>query len=657
MCLKKLLYCTLFLLFVCLSGAFADEITPLPQENITGFSEKEDTSILSPGTVTVVKPEEMRGEQKSLAELLKRVPGLHIIEAKGRGAYTVASVRGSTAAEVSVFVDGTLMNLGSEAAVDLSFIPVDNVERIEVYRGYVPARFAGASMGGVINIITKKPTAAGGSLSLGVGSFGKVKTNLSANMPLGGGKLLFGANYEKVTGDFEYRNDNNTPYSPADDYTASRQNNGYKNSDILIKWNNDLWNFRGGWKRNDRELPYGAPGADKPTSLKGADLDTDQIDLSLGRRWKSKNLDWGVKADYLHQHKKYDDPNDVVGGWAEQHNEYRTQRLGFAIDAAYSVGENHLIEFLGDYADEKLNARGDIVTTFNGITDFSREAYNLQLQDTINLDKNGTMTITPIIRGNWWDGEGKFSAALAVSKNFGNGWTAKITGGTYNRAPNIYELYGDGAFVRPNPKLKWEDGTQWDVGVTWKGEVRSADVMASLTYFGRRSNNLIEFIMISPRYGKYFNIGKAEINGLEFESEVKWEKWKLNLSATWMDAVNTTGDYREEAPLPNRPKWEGLLRLTRAFGKEDKSSIFGEIHYLGDNYYDTVGTIKMDDYYTVGIGVKYRLSETLKISAGVDDIFDAAPDTQMFAVYNGPARTMWYPMQGRTFYATITWDF
>ncbi len=654
--MRKPVLCLLALL-IAVPRCFASEITPLPKETVIGYSEEDDVSILSPGTVSVVRPDKMQGEQKNLPELLKRVPGLHVVEAKGRGAYTVASVRGSTAAEVSVFVDGTLMNLGSEAAVDLSAIPVDNVDRIEVYRGYVPARFAGASMGGVINIITKKPAEAGSSISFGTGSFGKFKTNLSSNMPLGSGNFLLGVNYERTDGDFKYKNDNNTPYTPADDYETYRQNNSYRNTDVLLKWNNDEWSLRGGWKRNDRELPYAAPGADKPSSLKGANLDTDQFDFSASKRWKSDKFELGIKADYLHQNKKYDDPNDVLGGWAEQHNEYRTDRFGFAFDGSYSAGENHLIEFLGDYANEKLNARGDIVTSFGGITDFSREAYNIQLQDTINLDKTGTLTITPIVRGNWWDGDGKFSAALAAAKDFGNGWSAKITGGTYNRAPNLYELYGDGAFVRPNPALKWEDGTQWDIGVTWKGTVKSADVTATVTYFGRRSNNLIEFVMISPRYGKYFNIGKADINGIELESSAEFDKWRFDLSATWMDAKNTTYDFRDDSPLPNRPKWEGLFRMSRKFGAEDKSSVFAELHCIGSNYYDTVGTIKMDDLCTVGLGVKYQFAKDAKLILGVDDIFDKSPDTQMYAVYNGPARTMWYPLQGRTLYATLIWSF
>lgn len=641
------------------SFARAAPVTTLPEETVTGQSIKEDESLLSPGAVSVVRPQEMKGEHKNLPELLKQVPGLHVIEARGRGAYTVASVRGSTAAEVSVFVDGTLMNIGSEAAVDLSTIPVENVERIEVYRGYVPARFAGASMGGVINIITKKQTEAGGSVSAGVGSYGEWKTNLAYGTPLGRGKLFFGANYERTTGDFEYLNDNGSPYTPGDDYKPKRQNNGYKNTDFLLKWNDDDWSLRAGWKRNDRDLPYhtGVREADLPDGPLGAHLDTDQTDLSASRRFKAGNLEWGIKADYLHQNKKYHDPDDVIGGWGEQSNEYTTDRYGFALDGSWAAGKNNLVEFLGDYAKEKLKVGGDIVGTFGGLTDFSREAANIQLQDTINLDQNGSLTLTPIVRWNMWAGDGKFSAGAALGKELASGWSVKISAGTYNRAPNLYELYGDGAFVRPNQNLQWEDGTQWDVGASWKGRIRSADVTATLTYFGRHSNNLIEFVMVDPRYGKYFNIGKADISGIELEGSAAWGKWDAMLSATWMDAKNTTDDYRKDCELPNRPKWEGYLRVSRRFLKDDAAVVFAELRYTGENYYDSVGTIRMDNLFTVGCGFRWKFRKNMNIVAGVDDLFDKSPDVNMYAVNNGPSRTMWYPLQGRTWYATLTWEF
>jgi outer membrane cobalamin receptor len=128
----------------------------LPAEVVTGAAIMEDRE-LSPGAVTVIRPsEERRGEQKNLPDLLETVPGLRVIRLNGRNGYAVASVRGSTSSQVAVYVDGVLANLQSEAAVDLSAIPVEDVERIEVYRGYIPARFGAQAMGGAATLICLK---------------------------------------------------------------------------------------------------------------------------------------------------------------------------------------------------------------------------------------------------------------------------------------------------------------------------------------------------------------------------------------------------------------------------------------------------------------------------------------------------------------------
>lgn len=163
-------------------------------------------SKLSPGTVTVIRPEEFKGEQKDLADFLKMVPGVHVREVNGKGQYTVVTVRGSTAAQVGVFVDGILTNLGGDAAVDISTIPVKNVERIEVYRGYIPARFGGTFIGGVVNIVTKRPAKADISAEIGKSSFGGKSASLEVMSPLGNGSLMVGLNHETAKGDFPYKN-------------------------------------------------------------------------------------------------------------------------------------------------------------------------------------------------------------------------------------------------------------------------------------------------------------------------------------------------------------------------------------------------------------------------------------------------------------------
>ncbi|MBP2660799.1 MAG: TonB-dependent receptor plug, partial [Firmicutes bacterium] len=72
-----------------------DETYQLPPVTVEA-PRPEWESKLSPGTVSIVRPEDFKGEQKTLPELLKRVPGIHIREVTGTGQYTVVSVRGST---------------------------------------------------------------------------------------------------------------------------------------------------------------------------------------------------------------------------------------------------------------------------------------------------------------------------------------------------------------------------------------------------------------------------------------------------------------------------------------------------------------------------------------------------------------------------------
>lgn len=640
-----------------------DSPVELPEEVVMADTEEEDRLLLSPGTVTVIHPQEMKGEQKNLPELLKRVPGLHIMEAKGRGAYTVATIRGSSASQVSVFVDGVLMNLGNEEAVDLTTIPVDNVERIEVYRGYVPARFAGASMGGVINIITKKPYKQEGEISVGVGSFGKVKTNLAYSQPLGDGTVFLGTNYEKSDGDFEYLNDNATEFTSRDDYWTRRQNNSYANKDVLLKWVNDEWQLRFSWKENDRDQPYDAAGNDRPSSKRGATLDTEQTAFSVGKRFKSGALDWGIKADYLYQNRAFDNPENSVGALNHYHNEHKTNRFGIAVDASLPLGERHLLEFLGDYSNERLEITGDKFGFLPPIAELGRDAYNLQLQDTISLNKADSMWLTPIVRYNYMDGKGEASWGVAFNSRLSESLTLKATYGTYNRAPKLFEQYGDGATIVPNEdQLLWEDGTQYDIGLEYKGKYKDINFMASAAYFGRESNNLIELVYYGPTLAKYENVGKAEIYGIEFEGKAVWDTWELFVSATWLHAMNCTdGDiyaFRDGYRLPHKPEYEGTVRLSKSLLRNNNLTIFAEGHFVGPNYFDTLEMVEMDGYVTANIGFHYKINDSWKISAGVDDIFDKSADVRRRPVHDvGPVSMLWFPLQGRTYYLTLTWIF
>ena len=255
---------------------------------------------LSPGTVTVIRPDDYKGEQTDLPDLLKMVPGVHVREVNGKGQYTMVSVRGSTAAQVGVFVDGVLFNLGGDAAADISTIPVHNVERIEVYRGYIPARFGGTLMGGVINIVTKRPTKANVQASFGKSSFGGYKGSLQIDAPLGGGALMVSINRDQSEGDFKYKNfDNDRTYKERLQYY-------YK----------DLENTT---NRINKQISYDVGfGMEEPSLGKVTSIDEMVTRCAPGGDiyevfWKQNPDDYGgrdvMEHDWEFYYAKYADPN------------------------------------------------------------------------------------------------------------------------------------------------------------------------------------------------------------------------------------------------------------------------------------------------------------------------------------------------------------
>jgi outer membrane cobalamin receptor len=648
--------------------------TTLPEEVVVSSPvyDAEDDKYLSPGSVTVIRPEAKAGEQRTLPDLLEEVPGLRVIRLQGRHGYAVASVRGSTSSQVAVYVDGILMNLQSESAVDLSSIPVDNVERIEVYKGYVPARFGAQAMGGVINIMTKTPEEPDIRFSAGVGSFGRYKGGISYGAPLAGGKFFASFGYESYEGDFGYTHENLT-YVQGDEYAARRRDNGFENTDLLLKWNDSRWKARASWVRRNRELALYGPGMDRKGEYQppGPLLDTDRWDLSLGRSFRSGPVDWGIDVKYTRQDKYYDSRrgggNSLISHFDVDNSEYNTTRAGVSVNAEWVMSERHYLEFLGEYSDERLHVDGDVRYKYmGGIENYGQTDWDFNLQDTIALDRAGTFLANPSIRWHKQDGEDHLTWQIALTKEFSSEWILKSAYGTYARAPNTYERYGDGAFILPaKESLKWETGTQFDLGVIWSKRTPNDGVSSrvSLAAFWRESDNLIEFDMESPAFARYENVAEAKVKGVEIETMFDWKRWSLTMSGTWLDGTNETpepGSVRSVGlRLPNRPEWSGIARLTHRFtglgGEGGDGSVFIEHQYTGENFVDTSETVVFDMRSVWNAGVKYDLSATTHLTVGVDDIFDSADEWKMrpSGGLNGPIRKLWYPVEGRSYYLTL----
>ncbi len=974
-------------------------------------------SKLSPGTVTVIRPGEYKGEQKDLPDLLKMVPGVHVREVNGKGQYTVVTVRGSTAAQVGVFVDGVMTNLGGDAAVDISTIPVKNVERIEVYRGYIPARFGGTFIGGVINVVTKKPTKANISAELGKASFGGKSASLEVVSPLASGSLLVGLNYEAAKGDFPYKNyayneenqqniqssvtfkqkevdelkssldinnwnrknieslynDDEIPKNVRDQYIDSsgqvdsgawldfvrsggliqaeieyvkekarntsgisqewhdnlknyvsqnddflksaanwyiseyeknpkfknefitqykgylnaikryetkygkdseefttqkeelkkkkentfRKNlisaigsswekrdatNGYfmnnpdakkqidnkiyeevdkktnteiekiknaytpdrlkdrfdpsgenykkkendlkvsqrdlkeyqelekakaerhrkyndrKNVSSLIKWQNDNWMVKASYNHINRHLPDPLWGGEKvagnahtvglPADVydafwadsKKQTLDT--YDVMLQNRQQNGRLEWGWFVDYQHQNKKYRaedmrsypyDENGNFIDWGDggrsfwensvlrEWSEYTSNKYNLQMDGSYKLSNRQILEFQANYSYEKLGIDGsnmdeilktkdhadfEFWTNWQIRNRFEQKILNLQVQDTITLDKKATWFLTPSWRFNsstiighsdspnfyrkpdgsskafrWFhprdsQRDRKGTWQLALKKNVNDNLTFRMTGGTYYRLLNMYEIAGDGAGILPMPTDTWEKasfprpeyGKQFDFSTLWNGKLLKSDAYATLTYFWRDTDRMLQLRRKGKDFWCYTNDSRGKVHGIELQSGLKWKHVSLDLDATY---TKIKAQQKVDSHIPGgdgewfdvnatyQPKWEGNLRLS--YFPSPKFTVFGEAHYTDTvyTYFESSGQNKgypTPSITVVNAGIKLQPNKVWQLTFGCNDIFNRNPKMKI-SIGDGLYVNSEYPIQGRTYYASIRYEF
>jgi vitamin B12 transporter len=138
--------------------------------------------------ITVITAEDMeKMPASSAAEVLQYIPGVYVEFNGGLGSDASGiRIQGSEIRHVAVFQDNVPLNMLANPMTDLSYIPVDSIDRIEIYKGAASSAW-GSSLGGVINIITKdselkKPFASDVRTSYGEYETSKSRGTVSGTM-------------------------------------------------------------------------------------------------------------------------------------------------------------------------------------------------------------------------------------------------------------------------------------------------------------------------------------------------------------------------------------------------------------------------------------------------------------------------------------------
>ena len=153
--------------------------------------------------VTVIDMSNLRGTVSSVQDILLKTVGITLRTSGGVGSSSRISVRGLEGKRIGFFIDE--LPLGEQTDyIDINDIPIDMIDRIEIYKGVVPARFGGSSLGGAINIVIREYPDKYADLSYGYESYnthkaqGVFKRNLKQRglvFGIGGGYTSSDNNY------------------------------------------------------------------------------------------------------------------------------------------------------------------------------------------------------------------------------------------------------------------------------------------------------------------------------------------------------------------------------------------------------------------------------------------------------------------------------
>ena len=160
----------------------------------------------SPEAVSVIDAKELQGRSISLETVLNKTIGLKVGQTGGLGSSSRIIVHGLEGNRIQILWDGIPMS-NSDGAFSLDEIPIDIIERIEVYKSIIPARFGCDGLGGAINIVTKEFSTDYLDVSYEFGSYQTHKGSVFSrkNFPKSGILIGMGGYYTTAKNDYSFR--------------------------------------------------------------------------------------------------------------------------------------------------------------------------------------------------------------------------------------------------------------------------------------------------------------------------------------------------------------------------------------------------------------------------------------------------------------------
>jgi len=560
---------------------------------------------------TVLYPKDYSSQLITLPELLSQQVGIFVKGFGGLGQLSTISIRGSTAEQVSVFIDGIKINTAQGGAVDFSTIPLGGIERIEIIRGGGSSRYGNGAIGGVINIITKQAAKKMNlEFKLSGGSFLTFETHEGFSKRMGKLGLTLDHTHLSSKGNFSFLSTGITlpggeTVGGGQEFT--REHNSFFSEGFLSKLDWDLNDkmrliFLNDFFYTDRDEP-------------GPEIETTQLlpqnPLEAKRKlfrdtvgfqfhWADMgvpNLSFSFYPNYDVERNHFTDPTPALGPPIDV--TFLNQAVGARPELLYEIDfphHSHVFTFFYDFRYNHYNDSSPLPGA-NLSGKHTRRTHALFFQNEISL-LGEKLILNPSAR---FENTNDFGNHFAM--HFGIlGRPAKwveLKGNVERsfRVPTFDELYfPDQGFIRGNPDLMAESAIGFDVGAGFHYRWARVEV----DYFRNDIDNSIVFVPISAFTIEPLNSGPVTEQGLEASLYLRPVSFmEISGNYTFLDAqLDGSGQQ-----LPGRPRHlaNGQLRFEWKYG-----GVFARIQYIDRLPIDFVNTRFIRNRALVDVGGTFK---------------------------------------------------
>src|SRR5437762_109548 len=175
------------LLFLATSICYAQDSSPTPapeSEPIVITATRTDIPLdQAPASTSVVTSQDIEERQiERVADALREVPGLSVVQSGAPGQLTSVFTRGLRSEHTQVLLDGIPVNQGLQGAFNFGDLTTENIDRIEIVRGPQSTLYGPRALAGVIQLFTKRGSGdPSGEFSLEGGSNTTIRGTLTSS--------------------------------------------------------------------------------------------------------------------------------------------------------------------------------------------------------------------------------------------------------------------------------------------------------------------------------------------------------------------------------------------------------------------------------------------------------------------------------------------